>query len=74
MCVNVISPDDSHDSLFLSNFVTTQIKDDLSRVKGVGDVVIWGARDFSRLFCSRFDRDLSLPRPARRETDLWCTL
>ncbi|WP_339911758.1 multidrug efflux RND transporter permease subunit [Symmachiella dynata] len=47
MCVNVISPDDSHDSLFLSNFVTTQIKDDLSRVKGVGDVVIWGARDFS---------------------------
>ncbi len=47
MCVNVISPDRSHDSLFLSNFVTTRIKDDLSRVKGVGDVLIWGARDFS---------------------------
>ncbi len=47
MCVNVISPDQSRDSLFLSNFVTTKIKDDLARVKGVGDVLIWGARDFS---------------------------
>lgn len=47
LCVNVISPDDSRDALFLSNFVTTQIKDELAQVTGVGDVAIWGARDFS---------------------------
>ena len=47
MCVNVVSPDKSRDPLFLSNFVTTGVKDDLARVKGVGDIVIWGVRDFS---------------------------
>ena len=47
MCVNVISPDESKDALFLSNFVTTTVKDDLARVNGVGDVAVWGARDFS---------------------------
>lgn len=47
MCINVISPDRSKDELFLSNFVTTGVKDDLARVEGVGDIVVWGARDFS---------------------------
>ncbi len=47
MMVNLISPDDSRDSLFLSNYATTRIRDGLLRIKGVGDVQVMGARDFS---------------------------
>ena len=47
LCVNVISPDDSRDQLFLSNYATIQIKDVLARLKGVGDVTFLGARDYS---------------------------
>jgi hydrophobe/amphiphile efflux-1 (HAE1) family protein len=41
------SEDSSHDQLFLSNFVTLNILDELKRVPGVGDASIFGARDYS---------------------------
>ena len=41
------SSDDSHDQLFLSNFVTLNVLDELKRVPGVGDASIFGARDYS---------------------------
>lgn len=41
------SSDDSHDQLFLSNFVTLNVLDELKRVAGVGDASIFGARDYS---------------------------
>ncbi|HUQ69618.1 MAG TPA: efflux RND transporter permease subunit [Planctomycetaceae bacterium] len=47
LCVNLISPDDSRDQLYLSNFATINVKDALARVKGVGDVTFLGARDYS---------------------------
>jgi multidrug efflux pump len=52
MCVNVISskkPDGSYyyDQLYLSNFATLSIKDDLARLRGVGDVAFLGPRDYS---------------------------
>ena len=46
LMVNMISPDDSLDDLFISNYVTTQIRDVLSRVPGVSEVKIFGAKDF----------------------------
>ncbi|MEZ5899830.1 MAG: multidrug efflux RND transporter permease subunit [Hyphomicrobiaceae bacterium] len=36
-----------HDQLFISNFVTINIVDELKRVPGVGDVVNFGARDYA---------------------------
>lgn len=36
-----------HDQLFISNFVTINIIDELKRVPGVGDVVNFGARDYA---------------------------
>ena len=36
-----------YDEKFLSNFVTLKIKDELSRVKGVGSIDIYGAGDYS---------------------------
>ncbi len=47
LCVNLISPDDRYDQLYLSNFATIQVKDALARVEGVGDVSMLGARDYS---------------------------
>jgi multidrug efflux pump subunit AcrB len=47
LVVNLISPDGRYDQLYLSNFATLNIKDDLARVKGVGDVTFLGARDYS---------------------------
>src|SRR4029079_102586 len=35
------------DQLYLSNFATIQIKDELARVKGVGDVSMLGQQDYS---------------------------
>lgn len=42
----IYSPDESHDSLFLSNYASTNVVDALSRVSGVGDVQIFGAQDY----------------------------
>lgn len=41
------SPDKSKDTTFLSNYALINITDDLKRVKGVGDVVIFGAKDYA---------------------------
>ena len=41
------SPDGSRDALFLSNFVTLNILDELKRVPGVGDASVFGARDYA---------------------------
>jgi len=46
LMATLISPDGSYDDLFLSNFATTQVKDVLARVPGVGEVVMMGAKDF----------------------------
>ncbi len=47
MCVNLISPDGRYDQLYLSNFALLSVKDDLARIKGVGDVAFLGPRDYS---------------------------
>ncbi|MEZ5910379.1 MAG: multidrug efflux RND transporter permease subunit [Hyphomicrobiaceae bacterium] len=41
------STDPAHDQLFLSNFVTINILDELKRIPGVGDAFLFGARDYS---------------------------
>src|SRR3982751_6402381 len=38
LCVNLICPSGRYDQLFLSNFATLNVKDDLARITGVGDV------------------------------------
>src|SRR6201998_4547582 len=35
LCVNLISPDQRYDQLYLSNFATINVKDNLSRINGV---------------------------------------
>src|SRR5919112_3658649 len=45
--VNLYSPDGTRDNLYLSNYATIQIKDELSRLEGVGDITYLGQRDYS---------------------------
>jgi multidrug efflux pump len=45
--VALLSPDNSHDTVFLSNYATLQIKDEVARLPGVGDITIFGVRDYS---------------------------
>ncbi len=47
LCVNLVSPDNRYDQLYLSNFATLNVKDDLARIEGVGDVTFLGPRDYS---------------------------
>ncbi len=47
MVINLISPDASLDRGYVSNYALTQIRDRLSRIDGVGDVQLFGARDYS---------------------------
>ena len=47
LVVSLSSPDNSRDTLYLSNFATLQIRDELARLPGVGDTTIFGARDYS---------------------------
>ena len=47
MVVHLYSPNDTRDQLYLSNYATLQVKDELARLSGVGDVNIIGARDYS---------------------------
>ncbi len=45
--VTLTSENPQHDVLFLGNYATRSIKDELSRIKGVGSVTVFGASDYS---------------------------
>src|SRR5213593_2843647 len=47
MIVNLFSPNNSRDSLYLSNYATIQLRDELGRLPGVGDITYLGQRDYS---------------------------
>ncbi|MFM8476367.1 MAG: efflux RND transporter permease subunit, partial [Planctomycetaceae bacterium] len=47
MIINLFSPDGLRDNLYLSNYATIQMRDELSRVEGVGDISFLGRRDYS---------------------------
>jgi hydrophobe/amphiphile efflux-1 (HAE1) family protein len=47
MVIHLNSPDGSLDQLYISNYATLQIRDVLARLSGVGDIQVFGARDYS---------------------------
>ncbi len=47
MVIHLSSPDGSRDLLYISNYATLHVRDVLSRIDGVGNVTIFGARDYS---------------------------
>ena len=53
---SLTSPDNSYDSMFLSNYATTSIVDEISRLPGVGIVSVTGASAFAMRFWVKPDR------------------
>src|SRR5580692_4139453 len=47
LAVHLYSPNATRDMLYLSNYATLHIKDALARLPGVGDVQLFGARDYA---------------------------
>ncbi len=47
MVVHVTSPDGAYDGFYLSNYATLNIRDEISRLPGVGQALIFGAGDYS---------------------------
>src|SRR3546814_8360431 len=47
LIVNLVSPDKSLDRAYISNYALTQLRDRLSRIDGVGDVRLFGSRDYA---------------------------
>jgi hydrophobe/amphiphile efflux-1 (HAE1) family protein len=56
LVVALNSPKSTRDTLFLSNYATQNILDDLKRVPGTADVFIFGARDYSMRVWLKPDR------------------
>jgi len=60
MVVFMLSPDNTYDQLYISNYALQQVRDQLLRLDGVGDIQIFGARDYSMRLWLDPDRIASL--------------
>ncbi|MFN3945252.1 MAG: efflux RND transporter permease subunit [Allosphingosinicella sp.] len=47
MVVHLVSPERRYDPLYISNYSLLQVRDELARLPGVGDVVVWGAGEYA---------------------------
>src|SRR3954453_16587591 len=47
MVVHMLSPDESYDQLYVSNYARNTVRDELLRLDGVGDITIFGDRQYS---------------------------
>ncbi len=47
LVVNMYSPDNSYDQVYIANYAVLQIRDRLARIRGVGDTRIFGASEYS---------------------------
>jgi multidrug efflux pump len=47
MVVHLISPNGTYDQAYISNYAFLQIRDPLSRLDGIGNVNVFGAREYS---------------------------
>jgi hydrophobic/amphiphilic exporter-1 (mainly G- bacteria), HAE1 family len=54
--INVYSPKNTYDAVYLSNYATINIIDPLARIKGVGQVTLFGPLDYSLRIWLDIDR------------------
>lgn len=47
MVVHLLSPDKRYDPLYMSNYAHMNVRDELSRIPGISDVLVWGAGEYS---------------------------
>src|SRR3982074_806811 len=54
--IAIYSPKHTHDQLFLSNYVTINMIDQIKSTPGVGDAALWGPQDYAMRAWIRTDR------------------
>ncbi|HXH09465.1 MAG TPA: efflux RND transporter permease subunit [Alphaproteobacteria bacterium] len=47
LVAHLLSPDDRYDQAYISNYALLQVRDVLARLEGVGDITVFGAREYS---------------------------
>lgn len=47
MVIHLQSPDSSYDGLYISNYALLQVRDILARIEGVGNITVFGAREYA---------------------------
>ncbi|MTD94057.1 multidrug efflux RND transporter permease subunit [Hyphomicrobium sp. xq] len=47
LVVHLVSPDRTYDQVYISNYALLNVKDELARIPGVGDVTLFGSREYS---------------------------
>ncbi len=47
LVIHLISPDGSLDQQYISNYASINVKDVITRLDGVGDTIVFGARDYA---------------------------
>jgi hydrophobe/amphiphile efflux-1 (HAE1) family protein len=47
MVVHMLSPDESYDQLYVSNYARARVRDVLLRIEGVGNLILFGEREFA---------------------------
>lgn len=47
MVINLVSPNKTYDQTYMGNYAALQVKDKLARIKGIGDVQIFGAAEYA---------------------------
>jgi hydrophobe/amphiphile efflux-1 (HAE1) family protein len=60
LVASLFSPNETHDAIFLSNYASINLRDNLARLPGVGGVDILGARDYGMRVWLQPDRLTSL--------------
>lgn len=47
LVVHLVSPDKAYDQVYTSNYALLNVRDELARIPGVGDVSLFGSREYS---------------------------
>ncbi|RAV29791.1 efflux RND transporter permease subunit [Sinomicrobium soli] len=47
MVVNLYSPNETYDQIYMGNYAVLQLKDELARIKGIGDIQLFGAAEYA---------------------------
>ena len=47
LVVHLVSPDKTYDQVYISNYALLNVRDEIARIPGVGDVTLFGSREYS---------------------------
>lgn len=47
MVINLYSPDQTYDQTYMANYAVLQIKDELARIKGIGEILPFGGAEYA---------------------------